>query len=187
MIGRVFFYFITQIVNYKVFKDYQITDGYIFFCLLLLTISLHHINLDFISFGIVDFKRKLYFQKVLDKIIYTERNLNQSDCMNNVPLIDILQPNNFKSWMDLRRATLDLGKKYTKRVFLYSSMFILFYGSLALFFTLTFFGILEFEISLPVILLGHYDIIAICGIMVYIVKKGADVNSYFPRHKETLL
>ena len=161
MTGRVIFYFATQIVNYKSFNDYQITDGYIFFCLIFLSISLHKVNMDFIAFGIVDFRRKLYFQKIMNQLIDTDRSLTQSDFMRNVPLINILEPNNLRAWMDLRRVTLDLGKKYTKRVFMYSSMFILLYGSLALFFSFTFFGIVDFKISLSVILLGYYDVIAI--------------------------
>ena len=117
--------------------------------------------MDFIAFGIVDFRRKLYFQKIMNQLIDTDRSLTQSDFMRNVPLINILEPNNLRAWMDLRRVTLDLGKKYTKRVFMYSSMFILLYGSLALFFSFTFFGIVDFKISLYVILLGYYDVIAI--------------------------
>mmetsp|Transcript_2264 Transcript_2264/g.2124 ORF Transcript_2264/g.2124 Transcript_2264/m.2124 type:complete len:140 (-) Transcript_2264:72-491(-) len=89
--------------------------------------------------------------------------------------------------MSLKKLSLDLGLKYTYRVFLYSSIFIGLYGFIALFFTLIFWDILTYKIPTPVFILGYYDVILICGIMIKMVKIGAEVNSYFPIHKQRML
>lgn len=126
-----------------------------------LSVTMHMFNLMFISYGLVDFRRKFFFQKVLTWLIDPERKMHQTRIAKEIPVIDITEPNNLRRWMILRKISLDLGLKYTYRAFLYSSIFIGMYGLIALFFTLVFFGLLDYDISLPVFILGYYDVFLI--------------------------
>lgn len=89
--------------------------------------------------------------------------------------------------MFLRKASLDLGRKYTYRIFMYSSIFLALYGFLAVFLTLTFFDLLNYEIPFSVKVLGYFDIVVILGVILQMLKTGAEVNSYFAKHKGILL
>ncbi|CAI2386395.1 unnamed protein product [Moneuplotes crassus] len=186
-IGRILLYCIIQGINYNKYSDYKVSDAYIFVSLIFMIFTLHKINLDFIVFGLVDFKRKLHFQKVMNDLLDPQRDNKSTAFTNFIPNIDVLEPDNLRAWLDLRKCTLDFGTKFTLRVFMYTSMFIVLYGALALYMTLNFAGVLSNRISLSAILLGYYDLFAICGVLAYMVKIGADVNSYFGTHKSTLL
>lgn len=87
----------------------------------------------------------------------------------------------------MRKASLDLGRKYTYRIFMYTSIFLALYGFLAVFFTLTFFDLLSYKIPFSVMVLGYFDIVVILGIILQMLKTGAEVNSYFAKHKGILL
>ena len=186
--GRILIYLTIQIINYEKFKWYKASDGFILMSLLALTVTLHRLNVDFITFGIIDFRRKLFYQEALSALIETnKKKLKKSEHFQSIPTMNILDPENLRNWMDLRKLSLDLGKKYTYRVFLYSSIFLSIYGSLALFFALVFFNILDYDIPVSVSLLGYYDVFAVIGIMIYMLRIGAEVNSYFSVHKEKLI
>ncbi|CAI2385360.1 unnamed protein product [Moneuplotes crassus] len=186
-IGRMMLYFANIGLNYKNLSSFTGVDAYILLCMVFLSITMHMFNLLFISYGLVDFRRKFFYQKVLSWFINPDRSLYQSKIDKDIPVIDITDPNNLKRWMTLRKITLDLGLKYTYRAFLYSSIFIGMYGLIALFFTLVFFGFLKYEIPLPVFVLGYYDVFLICGIMIQMIKVGADVNCCFITHKKLFL
>lgn len=152
-----------------------------------MTFTLHFINLIFVTFGITDFKRKLFVQKIMGSLINAERQQSDQHFIKFTPIINFVNPNYLKRWMTLRKTALDLGEKYTQRVFMFTSSFIIIYGTLAVIFTLTFFKILKYEIPLPVIILGYYDIIVILGFILQMIRVGAEVNNQFRIHKEILM
>ena len=61
---------------------------------------------------------------------------------------------------------LDLCKKYTKRVFLYSSCFIAFYGILGIFLALDFFGFMNNNIQPMVWTFSVFDIVLVSTILI---------------------
>ena len=61
---------------------------------------------------------------------------------------------------------LDLGKKYTERVFLFSSCFILFYGILGVFLGLNFFKILDYDIQPITWAFSLFDIVVVSTILI---------------------
>jgi len=85
--------------------------------------------------------------------------------------------------MYLKKASLDLGKKFTQRVFLYSSVFLICYGLMAAFFTLTFFGLIKNDTPIEVMILGYFDVVVVLGIIIKMLSVGAKVNSYFTINK----
>jgi len=187
LLGRVLIYFVIQGINYHKFEKYTISDGMIFLSLLMITASIHHVNLEFIIFGVIDFRRKLFFQKTMSALIDAERRIDSTSLINSLPHLNLLDSDNLRNWMDLRRSSLDLGQKFTLRVFLYSSIFVILYGSMALFLTLTFFNLLDYDIPLSVSLLGFYDVFCIVGVLIYMIRIGAEVNQYFFIHRQKLL
>lgn len=87
----------------------------------------------------------------------------------------------------MRTSLLDFGKKYTTRVFIYTSAFLAFYTVFGLTLSLSFFGILEFDIPWNVYFIAYYDTFLILGIIFQMLKEGAKVNSYFSHHKGLLI
>lgn len=160
-IGRILIYFTNLVIHYDQLADYTMADIHIFISFIAITLTIHFINLKFIVFGVVDFRRKLFFLKVLMALIDPEGSLNEEEITKSIPVINITCPNNIRRWMRLRRSSLDLGKKYTYRVFLYSSMFIGLYGLIAVYLTLNLFELLDNEISLTVYIIGYYDVFVI--------------------------
>lgn len=103
MLGRAILLMVVLGMNYEDSSKYSIADFYIFINLMFTIFSLHKVNLDFITFGVIDFKRKLYYQKILNDLLDIERSGKNTDFSHFIPNIDILNPSNLQTWVDLRR------------------------------------------------------------------------------------
>ncbi len=82
-------------------------------------------NLAFIMVGIFDLKRKLFFMKACTKLL----NPNSATCgeflaSNIIPTIDIMNPDNYYSWLKARRILMNAGLKFTSRIFLYLGVYL---------------------------------------------------------------
>jgi hypothetical protein len=174
-------------INYKDIVSFTYSDYIILMCLIFLGMTMHMVNLIFVVIGVVDFRRKLFFQKWMSCLLSPERRMNSPAYAKLIPTIDIFDSDNLRRWMTLRKVSLDLGKKFTYRVFMYSSIFLVLYGTIAVFFTLTFFDLLPYNIPFQVMVLGYFDIFVILGVLMYMLNTGAHVNSYFAKHKTILL
>ena len=163
------------------------TDIFVVIVMMFLNFTIHYFNIKFAFTGIVDFSRKLFFQKVMGLLIDPNRSINNPDYYKLIPTLNVVDPDNLRRWLFLRRASLDLGKKFTYRVFLYCSSFLALYGLMALFFTLASIGLIDYEIPLRVTLLGWFDVITILGIIIKMLHIGAYVNEEFSVHKGKLL
>lgn len=153
----------------------------------MLNFILHTINLMFVSTGINDYRRKLFFQQSLSALLSPARTFNDPDFYAEIPSINITDPNSIRRWMFLRRATLDLGKKFTTRVYWYCSAFLAIYGLMGLFFILTFFKLISYNIPIRFTILCAYDILIVLGIILIMLNVGAKVNEHFGIHKGILL
>jgi len=89
--------------------------------------------------------------------------------------------------MVLRASCLDLGKKYTDRIFTYCSVFLAFYLIFFVFLMLSFFNVLPYELPGAVYVNGSFDVIIILGIILYMLKTGTQINDHFDIHKGVLL
>jgi hypothetical protein len=186
-IGRVVLFLLLYALDYEQYGKYKAGDFIILISVLFLTLTIHYFNLLFVIFGLTDFKRKRFIQKIMGAFINAERNMNDPPFIKFTPVINLINPNYLKRWIILRKTALDLGEKYTRRVFMYTSIFIIAYGILATVFVLTFFKLLKFDIVMSVAILGAYDILTILGFIIQMIRVGAEVNIEFRKHKEILM
>lgn len=89
--------------------------------------------------------------------------------------------------MMLRKASLDLGRKYTQRIMVYCSVFMFFYLSLFAIIVLSLLQLLRYDFSVGFYIAGTFDVTVVLGIMLQILRIGAKVNNYFDEHKASLL
>lgn len=148
----------------------------------IIILLIYAVNLTFIYAGIIDFRRKLFYMKILHSMISPEKDKNFA-FSTYFPTLNICCTKNLNSWMLLRQACMELGKKYTYRIFVYCSVFMAFYLSLFIFLVLSYFGILEYQLPTVVYFTGAFDVVVVLGILFYMIWLGAQVNEYFLTHK----
>ena len=147
---------------------------------------LYNANLAFVYAGAGDFKRKLFYMKILQSLITPEKD---EDFMfsNFFPTLNACCTENLKSWIQLRALTLDIGKKYTYRIFIYSAGFIVAYVLFFVFIMLSMFSFVDYKLPLTVSILGTFDVIVILGMILQMFRLGAQINNHFNIHKGVFL
>ncbi|CAI2387117.1 unnamed protein product [Moneuplotes crassus] len=143
-------------------------------------------NLLFIIAGIIDFKRKLFFMKILQSMISIQKS-KDFQYSTYFPTLNILNKENLKSWLKLRSASLDLGKKFTYRIFLYCSIYLSVYLTYLIFLLMIVFRIIKADLAIAAYLAGTFDIIVILTILFQMLRMGAQVNDYYDIHKGELI
>lgn len=81
---------------------------------------------------------------------------------------------------------MDLGEKFKRRIFIYSSTFLAFYLFYGVVLLLAFFGILSFKFSLVLNMIAIFDIIFVLGNILIMFYYGAAINAQFIDHKVQL-
>ncbi|CAI2386921.1 unnamed protein product [Moneuplotes crassus] len=143
-------------------------------------------NLIFVIAGLVDFKRKLFLMKVLKSLISIDKDKNFI-LSSYFPTINLCCHKNLKSWMILREACLDVGKKYTYRIFLYCSVFLAFNLAFLGFLLMRVFGVFSYSLPIAVSVTGTYDVLFILCVLFKMLRTGAQVNACFDSHKGELI
>ena len=92
----------------------------------------HLTNLKFICVGYVDFTRKLFMLKVLRDII-SPRPDPDFKFTRHFPALFLSCSKTLDVWVSFREVVMDLGKKYTKRIEVYISVFIISYLTIGIF------------------------------------------------------
>lgn len=87
----------------------------------------------------------------------------------------------------MRESCLDLGKKYTYRVFIYSGVFLAFYLVFLGFLLMRLFRVLKQDLPIAVYVTGSYDVLFVLGCLFQMLRTGAQVNGYFDKHKGELI
>jgi hypothetical protein len=177
----------TQLREFDDVLKITFADGILYFLLILSNCSLHYINLTFILTGLTDFKRKLFYMKMMSALIDPENSQEKFIYSHFLPTIDFTCSRNLERWLLLREWCLDFGRKYTMRIFLFCSVFLVFYGSFAFIITLENIGIFHLGIPWNVQIIAYYDISMILGIIFNMLKVGAKINGHFVVHKGILL
>lgn len=166
---------------------FNLADTMIYFNLIMFSSTIHYINLTFILVGQVHFRRKLFYMKMMSALIDPDKKDEKFIYAHFLPTLDITSHTNIINWMTLRTACLDFGKKYSTRISIYCSVFIIFYGTFALIMSLSFFEIVSYSIPWNVYIIAYFDILIILSILFKMLKLGAKVNNYFAIHKGILL
>lgn len=89
VITRTVLYILLQIPNLQIIADYTAVDYIILVCLMYVGITVHLPNLIFVVMGLIDFRRKLFYQKVMSALINPERKPRDPAYMSLVPAINI--------------------------------------------------------------------------------------------------
>ena len=143
-------------------------DGYDIAALVLLNLigfSIKVRNMAFILFGMVSIKRKYMQMRVLSAMLQPVAS-GPYFLGHELPSINMLDAQSIRAWLSLRASLLDLGCRFTNRVFLYTSAFIVLYGALGGILALNFFGVLNYKISAIVWTLGLFDIVVVSTILI---------------------
>ena len=162
-------------------------DIMIYFSLIMINFLIHYLNLTFLIVGIVDFRRKLFYMRMMSIII--DPNSRDDELLEShfLPTLNFIEANNLMRWFVLRKACLDFGRKYTTRIFIYCSVFLAFYGIMGLTLFLAYIGLLPYDIPINVYIIGYYDIVMILGILFIMIRTGAQINEYYAIHKGVLI
>jgi hypothetical protein len=184
---RMAVFVIVHAMDYSNYASYGMGDIMIIMSILYITFDIHFVNLGFVIFGLTDFRRKLFMQKNIGLLINAERHMNDPAYMKLIPVINFVNPVYLRRWIMLRRTILDLGLKYTLRVFIYMSVFIVVYGLQSIICVLSIFNLINFELPLGGMILVIYDITVIMVFFIRMIKIGAEVNAQFKDHKEILM
>ena len=94
---------------------------------------------------------------------------------------------NLQVWISTREIALDLGKRFTKRVELYISVFILVYLSIFAFKLFSVFGVIQSNIDFKEGLILEWDCIIVFILVLRIMKAGIKVNENYESDKGVLL
>ena len=165
----------------------SIADISIYFSFIMINSLLHYLNLTFLILGIVDFRRKLFYKRMMSIIIdpnIRDNELIESHFLTNVKFHRNKQSNEM---VRFRIACLDFGKKYTIRIFIYCSVFLAFYGVTGLTLFFTYIGLLPYKIPIDVYIIGYYDVTIIRAILFIMIRTGAQINEYYSIHKGILM
>ena len=99
----------------------------------LITADFYHLNnLRFICVGHTDFSRKFFMFKILKDMISPKKD-PKFKFSKYIPTMFLSCAINMCVWDEFREVVLDLGKKYTKRIEVYISVFIVSYLTLGIF------------------------------------------------------
>ena len=133
--------------------------------LIILGLMMPMLNTSFILFGVLDFKRKFFYARLMRSMLMPtpEKHFVYG---NMFPSVNLLDAKSICSWISLRNGLLDLGKKYTQRVFLFSSCFIAFYSILGIILALNFFAIVNFNFQPMVWVFSVFDIVIVSSILI---------------------
>ena len=95
------------------------------------------------------------------------------------PTINICCDTSLRTWILMRTAALDLGRKYLVRIFLYASFFLGLYTFYLAVFLLNFFGFLGYNFPMILNAYAIFDISIVLGVIFLMFVQGAFVNYQF--------
>ena len=145
-------------------------------------------NLGYVAVGIYDLKRKKFLMRALTKVLSPDSASNpQFPISPLIPTMNILCADNFSSWLIARKVLLNVGLRFTKRIFLYFGVEI---SAFIILLILLVFNYLEIIIiSLPPIIMasglfyGGFLLIVLWKFL----KLGAEINWTFNEHISLLM
>ncbi len=82
---------------------------------------------------------------------------------------------------------MDFGKKYMLRIFFYSSVFLGMYFTFAVIMLLSFFKVINVNISPVWAFICIFDIIIVLGVLLSMFRNGAEINEQFIENRLQLI
>ena len=137
-------------------------------------------NFLFVLMGLMDFQRRLFLINALSSMIQPfKANIKPKYLM--FPTINICDDTSLRTWILMRTAALDLGRKYLVRIFLYSSFFLGLYTFYLVVFLLNFFKVLKYNFPMILNAYAIFDIGIVLGVIFLMFVQGAFVNAQFQK------
>ena len=150
-----------------------------------LNIFLVGLNYMFIAIGIIDYKRKLTSSRIVNSLINPVKD-KRFPYLQMFPTINLADRRSLYSWLQIRTSLLDFGQKFSLRVQLYSSCFLLIYSIFALKFYYDFFFNIDTLVLYPFYFILLYDTVMALCILLLMIERGAMVNTYFVKDLRVL-
>lgn len=163
----------------------NIVEIYLIFINFLIKNYLYLISMLFVEIGGNDFERKKYVLESLSSMITPNKMRIDNIRFRYLPLINIFCPLNLKTWLNMRVLALDIGKRYFKRIELYSSIFLFVYGIITAILLLGIYEllkVLKFEDHKLLYIMGLSESFISFLVLYRMLYLGADINSFFKRH-----
>ena len=177
--------FLRVLEGEPLYGDHQI-NYFVYFAMVGLQLFISYVNLLFVLIGIIDYKRKLFFMRIMTSIISPAKD-KDFVYSSFLPTMNILCYFNMRSWMELRTCLLDLGRRYTARINLFSSCFMAIYSVFAASLLLIFFGFVKVELTNRFWAVAIFELALVCGILLKMLSLATEVNEQHMVHKTTLL
>jgi hypothetical protein len=98
--------------------------------------------------------------------------------LEQMPVINLACPQSLNSWLQMRLAVLEFGKKYTIRVQLYMSVFFVIYALITFGICFTFFKN-QVAVFTPMTIVILYDIVVIMAMVITTFQVGSRVNMQY--------
>lgn len=128
---KLFLLFLLQLDNPNGVLYFEIGDIILYICHFCLQVTTSFLNQLLLFAGIVDFSRKLFYMRIMTSLIDTSKDHTSEIYSHYMPTLNVLDHNNIRRWHKMRAVTLDIGKKYTYRIFVYSSVLLVFFCLMA--------------------------------------------------------
>eukprot|EP00347_Sterkiella_histriomuscorum_P022057 403331836 len=127
--------------------------------------QLFWVNSYFLFIGIYDMKRRYYQMESIDAMLEPNRFKIKKN-FKFYPLINYFDPQSLMSWLDLRMMVLDIGQRFSVRIQLYMSLYLITYGLIGVLQLLWFFEVYEVEVSFSLVYTLSFEVL-LFGFILY--------------------
>lgn len=179
-IASIIFQFGTEALNFSVYEIIYTTYS-LLMCWLVSTRFLTYIIV-----GVVDVKRKMFLMEQCSAFITSRESNNSFLEYYKIPRFDMSDVKTIDSWYTMRTAFIDLGRRYTYRIFIYTSLIL----PLCVFTIVIL--ILQLFIKVEIINVSALTAVIFlsfsCSLyIVYMLVIGSKVNDMFQRHRDLIV
>ena len=140
----------------------------------------------FIAAGLYDYKRKRMLMAQCSGMISKVDRKHLLFNKTERPLIDISDPMSLLSWYYMRRAFLDFGKRYTRRIFLYASLILPVCITIIVLLFLQILGLVPYTYNYYLVP-GIFLSIEVFVLLIHMSFSALELNKYYSIHKDILL
>ena len=167
--------FIARYLTYGTATGFDSWDSWVYSMCQLAVHFIYFVSSVFIFAGFNDFQRRMIMIKAVGAIINPFKD-NFSIKYQMLPTLMMTCKETVNSWMQLRMCTMDFGKKYMVRIFVYCSTFFAVYLFFIIIILLSYFELITLQLSLIAQLHVLLDVSFVLSIILFMLYFGAVVN-----------
>lgn len=135
-------------------------------------------NFVFIFAGLVDFHRRRLMMQACGVLLDPTK---ETGCklFKIFPTINFLDIRSLHAWYNMRQCLMDLGRRYMKRIFIYSSVFLACYLAFMVYRCLKIFNVIETKTTILTEMFSGFDAFIVLTIILIMLYYGASINNQF--------